>query len=712
MKTQDRCAKTQYLTQLIDDTLAESERTLLEEHVESCEVCQHALDVLVEEDETVARVHLRQSEPLNDEVLLSVMDRIRSTTGAMGSVEPIRLDDFAVDYLHPSDDPASIGRLGPYEVSDVIGSGGMGIVLKAFDGKLNRVVAIKVLSPVFAMNTTARKRFLREAQAAAAVGHPNVVTIHSVDEDRLPYLVMEFVDGPTLQQRLDGEGFLQINQILRIGVHVASGLAAAHAQGLVHRDIKPGNILLENGMERVKLTDFGLARAADDASVTREGTVVGTPQYMSPEQARGESVDQTSDLFSFGSVLYALATGRPPFRADSSLGVMRRISEEAPTPIRELNPDIPDWFCAIVDRLMAKPKEDRFATAVEVHHLLESCLSHSQQPTVAALPKIPELPKQNRLSQFQLFLSGVTAMVTIATVLFFVFGFSTVFPPDAGPADGSGVVNGNADAERTSDQSAKTIEIGSSSTLKKEITASFANPGEVGTLNVDIKRGSIYVSGYKGDKVIVELSVPKYFDNSSQQKGGLKKLRANTLDFDVETSEEQIKVDGNSYNYITNLTIKVPYQTNLILDSYRDGVIRVKDVEGTFKLRSQNNDIGLVNVAGSGRLYAYNGNLTADFRAVTEGESLAFETYNGSVDVTLPSDTKANVQYRCGKGEVSTDFDLKRSEEELQFSGSRKVEFDEFIRGTINGGGPKLILETENGDIQLRRRMDKEITVR
>ena len=170
-------------------------------------------------------------------------------------------------------------------------------------------------------------------------------------------------------------------------MQVASGLAAAHQQGLVHRDIKPANVLLEEeNVERALIADFGLARAADDASLTRTGFHVGTPQYMSPEQASGEAVDQQSDLFSLGSVLYTLCTGQPPFRAETPFGVLRRISDDEPTDIRDLNPHIPDWLCGIICKLMAKQKADRFQSATEVHELLESCLNHVQQPTSVGLP--------------------------------------------------------------------------------------------------------------------------------------------------------------------------------------------------------------------------------------------------------------------------------------------------------------------------------------
>src|SRR5205814_432325 len=158
----------------------------------------------------------------------------------------------------------------------------------------------------------------------------------------------------SLQDRLDRTGPLELTEILRIGTQTAAGLAAAHAQGLIHRDIKPANVLLENGIARVKITDFGLARTVDDASVTQSGVIAGTPMFMAPEQAAGESVDHRADLFSLGSVLYALCTGHPPFRASGTMGVLKRVMHDTPRPIREINPDIPDWLEAIVAKLHAK----------------------------------------------------------------------------------------------------------------------------------------------------------------------------------------------------------------------------------------------------------------------------------------------------------------------------------------------------------------------
>src|SRR5262245_4429109 len=240
--------------------------------------------------------------------------------GAETQGEPHDSDagDEALQFLTPTDKPGVLGCLGHYDILEVIGKGGMGVVLRAFDEKLHRVVAIKVMASQLATNGAARKRFTREAQAAAAVSHDHVVTIHGVDETAgHPYLVMQYVSGMSLQERLHRHGPLALAEIVRIGVQIAAGLAAAHAQGLVHRDIKPANILLENGIERVRITDFGLARAADDASISQSGIVAGTPQFMSPEQARGEAVDPRTDLFSLRSVAHATTPRRPPYRAPS-----------------------------------------------------------------------------------------------------------------------------------------------------------------------------------------------------------------------------------------------------------------------------------------------------------------------------------------------------------------------------------------------------------
>lgn len=304
--------------------------------------------------------------------------------------EPTALhSDQPLDFLSPTDKPGSLGRLGHYEIQEIIGKGGMGVVLKAFDEDLHRVVAIKAMAPQLATTATAQQRFVREARAAAAVTHDHIVTIHAVEQaDGLPYIVMQCVAGVSLQERLDRAGALPLVEILRIGMQTATGLAAAHAQGLVHRDIKPANILLENGIERVKITDFGLARAGHEASVTQAGVVAGTPHYMSPEQAEGKPLDQRTDLFSLGSVLYAMCTGHAPFRAHGTMAVLKRVCEEMPTPIRETNPAIPDWLVAIIDKLHAKDPAERYQSAAQVADVLGRNLARVQHPPLAPMSSL------------------------------------------------------------------------------------------------------------------------------------------------------------------------------------------------------------------------------------------------------------------------------------------------------------------------------------
>lgn len=359
---------------LLDDALPATEQAALADHLEACAACRDLFAALAagepawEAARELAQASETQTHP--------GVERFRAPSG--------------LPFLEPSDEEGRIGRFGPYEVMAVVGRGGMGVVLKAFDPSLHRVVAVKVLAPQLSAGVAARKRFVREARAAASVAHEHVVTIHAVDEWKgWPFLVMQYVGGKSLQERIDRSGPLEVKEILRIGMQAARGLAAAHAQGLVHRDIKPANILLENGVERVKLTDFGLARAVDDPSLTQAGVVAGTPQYMSPEQAKGEAVDARSDLFSLGSVLYAMATGGPPFRGDSSIGVIRKVCDEEPRPIRESNTEIPTWLDALIRKLLAKDPAQRFTSAEEVAEVLGDYLARLQRGE-AIVEEVPD----------------------------------------------------------------------------------------------------------------------------------------------------------------------------------------------------------------------------------------------------------------------------------------------------------------------------------
>lgn len=408
----------QLLQSMLQDELTEAAAETLLEHVESCESCQRRVDELAATSD-----EWKQAASVLAGTAHSPIDWPPAT---LSSDRPVAwTESMARQLLSPPSHPENLGRLGRYEIERLIGAGGMGVVFRAYDTELNRPVAIKVLAPHLACSGPARRRFEREARAAAAVVHHHVVPIHNVEtEGELPFLVMHLVAGESLQARIDREGPLEVREILRIGMQVAAGLSAAHSQGLVHRDIKPSNILLESeGVERALITDFGLARAADDASLTRTGFHPGTPQYMSPEQARGYSVNQQSDLFSLGSLLYTLCAGRPPFRAETPLGIMRRISDDAPTPIREVNAEIPQWLANIVEKLMSKQKADRFETADEVHQLLEACLNHVQQPTAVELPdKLQKMAPKNPPARTGWSLAGMVATMSVGFLAVLLFG--------------------------------------------------------------------------------------------------------------------------------------------------------------------------------------------------------------------------------------------------------------------------------------------------
>jgi len=379
MTTQTNRCSTAVVSQFLDGSLSRPEEAAFESHLDQCERCRETLDQAVasERDWNELRLSLTTDGLTPD----SFPDGEPQSASRSNDL------NFFRRLLSPSDDPRMLGRIATYEIAGLLGHGGMGVVFKGFDPAVNRSVAIKMMLPQFANSGAARQRFFREAQAAGAVVHEHVIAILCVSTwQETPYLVMPYVRGISLQKRIDDQGALQLRELLRIGMQVASGLAAAHAQGLIHRDVKPANILMEEGVERVVLTDFGLARAVDDIRLTRTDTLVGTPQYMSPEQARDEPLDFRSDLFSLGSVLYEASTGRPAFQAVTSYGVLRKINDLQPTPIQELNPDIPDWFALIIERLMAKNPVDRFASASQVAKLLRQCLSHVEQPRLTPLP--------------------------------------------------------------------------------------------------------------------------------------------------------------------------------------------------------------------------------------------------------------------------------------------------------------------------------------
>ncbi len=349
-------------------------------HVETCEVCQMRLQEIQPLSEVEEEISMLFSYGFELEAERSNRWRHRPSNnipGTNASFYNVAISEEV--QLGPPSHPEMLGRLGRYEIERKIGSGGMGIVFKAFDTELNRPVAIKVLAPYLARNGAARQRFGRESRAAAAVVHEHVVAIHNVESDgETPFIVMQYVSGESLQARVQRLGPLSVEEILRIGIQTAAGLAAAHEQGIVHRDVKPENILLENSVDRVLLTDFGLARTVDDASLTHTGVIAGTPSYMSPEQANGETIDHRTDLFSFGSVLYFIATGHPPFRAERAMGVLHRICTSPHRPVWQVNAKIPQELSQLIDRLLEKNPTKRVGSAHVVRETLTRILAKVQ----------------------------------------------------------------------------------------------------------------------------------------------------------------------------------------------------------------------------------------------------------------------------------------------------------------------------------------------
>ncbi len=283
--------------------------------------------------------------------------------------------DEHFEFLDSPQTPSEIGRLGKYRVLKVLGRGGMGTVFMAEDTMLHRIVALKVILKAIAKKAVARDRFLREARATAAIEHDHIVTIYEVNEaNDVPYLAMQFLKGMTLEDWLKAGKTLNIPQIMRVGKEIAKALAAAHASQLIHRDIKPSNIWLDAANKgRVKILDFGLARPTNEEThLTQEGMILGTPAYMSPEQARGQAIDARCDLFSLGCVLYRICAGKLPFSGSDPMSMLLAITSDEPAPFEPIHADLPPAFKTLVMKLLAKKPEDRPASAKEVVQTIQN----------------------------------------------------------------------------------------------------------------------------------------------------------------------------------------------------------------------------------------------------------------------------------------------------------------------------------------------------
>ncbi len=441
MAATPQCPDPARLKQLVNGSVALAEVEPLIQHVENCARCAETLAEVGGEDPLLALMRratntttmpcsggrvppewLARWKALLDSSTPPLVDTLPSKQLGSAST-PSQPPSYA--FLAPAQSSEELGRLAQYRLLKELGMGGMGIVFRAEDTVLKRQVALKVMKPELASNPTSRQRFQREAQLMASIEHDHIVTIYQVGEEQgVPFLAMPLLKGETLDQRLKREPQSPIAEILRLGRELAAGLASAHSRGLIHRDIKPGNLWLEGARSRLKILDFGLAREADGpAALTQHGVILGTPAYMSPEQAQGEAIDTRSDLFSVGVVLYRMATGQLPFSGPTHFAVMLAITNEEPLPPRALRPDLPAALDRVIMKLLAKNRKERPASAAELFRALtavkRSLTANPEKPTeVEPLPD-PEptlpLPVQ-RKSRRGLLLAMGALVVVLATV--------------------------------------------------------------------------------------------------------------------------------------------------------------------------------------------------------------------------------------------------------------------------------------------------------
>ncbi len=426
--TETRCPALDDLLRLRQLDLPEIEATRLRDHLGTCPTCRQIWQNL--EANTAAAQTPPILHPVEDtnpgqpvQPVTSSEITWSSEIGLLGAAgqrpparpSPIRPPAREFPFLSPPQEEGELGWLAHYRISGVLGQGGMGVVFDAFDTHLHRRVALKVLKPELAANGMFRERFVVEARAAAALPDEHIVTIYQVGlENEVPFLAMKFLYGESLEQRLHRDGRLPVNEVLRIGREAALGLSAAHDRGLIHRDIKPANLWLETPppepeatstqrlsceyLYRVKVLDFGLARPINDTRrLTATGLIVGTPQYLAPEQARGLPLDHRCDLFSLGIVLYRMVTGILPFEGPDTLAQLTALAVAEPRPVEELTPDVPEGLRQLIHQLLARDPTQRPPTARAVAERLRTLEKQELAPTQMEPPGPREWKKKSAI---------------------------------------------------------------------------------------------------------------------------------------------------------------------------------------------------------------------------------------------------------------------------------------------------------------------------
>jgi len=436
----------------------------------------------------------------------------------------------------------------------------------------------------------------------AAIAHQNVVPIYAVDvHNGHPYIAMQYVAGASLQQRLDMHGPLQVAEIVRIAAQIAQALAAAHAQGIVHRDIKPANILLESNVDRVLVTDFGFARVIDDAS-THSGAVTGTPQYMSPEKCQGRAADQRSDLFSLGSVLYAMCVGRSPFRSETLMGMLRKVCDATPREVRELNSDIPTWLETLVFRLLEKHPDDRFDSASQVAEILEEELAHLQNPTAVGVPNRTWMPStQTPLPRSRFSRTLRMLVTTFACSALLVFSFAQL-SGDAPSAEAPS----SQQTESSSDQTPLIIseDENGAKVFESKIDRLF-DVEEGGQFNLKTADGDVEITG--GDAKQVRVQVFRRVVGAAAEADARQLLSAHDVQVDskgsvisvweAEPRQDSEETDDSAPSLQILYKVLVPKSFNATVRS-SDGDVKVTTLAGTIRLASSDGDLLLRDVHG------------------------------------------------------------------------------------------------------------------
>lgn len=335
----------------------------------------------------------------------------------------VALTRWLTSILEPSSDPSNLGLLDGYCIQSILGKGGMGVVLKAWDQTLGRDVALKLLLPQAALKTDAKERFFREAKAAAAISHQRIVPIFAVREvNEIVYIVMPMLKGQTLGKCLTERKKLNSSVAIRYARETAEGLVVAHSRGLTHRDIKPDNIWLEETEDgsHVRILDFGLARGEGAQAITREGCVVGTPHYMAPEQITGTAPHPQFDLFSLGCVLYEMLAGKKPFNGPDLIAVLNAVSNYCPPPLNTINSDVTPQLSHLVEQLMEKDSRRRFPSAERLVAELRMMEGRHPDPDATIVQSsVPQCYAQRSKSQ-------IVAMTIVATFVFamtYAFGY-------------------------------------------------------------------------------------------------------------------------------------------------------------------------------------------------------------------------------------------------------------------------------------------------